>query len=137
MLIRSLRVILILSTLFLLLGPETFLMAQGAQRRKPPMRQPTTYDRVSRATDFNEISLKEAVLLKAKLLFAPSLIPEGSKFAPGPGETRVDQPCLTDFYTDIHRVFAELNTEERTFLRSLSPDLEVIIRQKEKEQKER
>lgn len=133
MLIRSLRVLPILITLFLLLGPEAFLMAQGTERAKSHMRQPTTYDRVSRATDFNEISLKEAVLLKAKLLFAPSLIPEGSQFAPRLGETRVDQPCLTDFYMDVHRVFAELNTEERTFLRSLSPDLEAIIRVKEKE----
>ena len=134
MLIKSSRVILILITLFLLLGPATFLMAQGTERAKPHMRQTTTYDRVSRATDFGEISLKEAVLLKAKLIFAPSLIPEGSKFAPRPGETPVQEDCLTGFYKDVHRVFAELNTEERKFLRSLSPDLEVIIRTREKEQ---
>ena len=134
MLIRPLHVLPVLITLFLLLGPEAFLMAQGAQKMKPPMRQPDTYDRISRATDFGEISLKEAVLLKAKLLFAPSLIPEGSKFAPRQGETPVDQPSLTSFYKDVHRVFPELNAEERQFLRSLNPDLEVIIRTREKEQ---
>jgi hypothetical protein len=36
---------------------------------------------------------------------------------------------------DVHRVFPELNAEERKFLRSLSPDLEAIIQQREKEQK--
>jgi hypothetical protein len=133
MLIKYFRVLFILITLFLLHGLETFLIAQGVEKTKPYMRQPTTYDRVSRATDFNKISLKEAVLLKAKLLFAPSLIPEGSKFTPRPGEALVDQPCLTGFYIDVHRVFPELNTEERTFLRSLSSDLEVIIRMREKE----
>jgi len=128
-------VTLILTTLLLPHGSATFLVAQGTEKTKPQMRQPTTYDRVSRATDYGEITLKEAVLLKAKLLFAPSLIPAGSKFAPKPGEALVQEDCLTGFYMDVHRVFTELNEEERRFLRSLSPDLEAMIRQREKEQK--
>ncbi len=131
----SLLVVLPLTILFLSHGAGTFLMAQGTEKAKPQMRQPTTYDRVSRAADYGEITLKEAVLLKAKLLFAPSLIPEGSKFAPKPGEALVQEDCLTGFSMDVHRVFPELNTEERKFLRSLSPDLEAIIQQREKEEK--
>jgi len=133
--LKSLLVVLILTTLFLPHGSAASLMAQGTEKPKLQMRQPTTYDRVSRAADFGEITLKEAVLLKAKLLFAPSLIPEGSKFAPKPGETLVQEDCLTGFYKDVHRVFPELNEEERKFMRSLSPDLEAIISQREKEQK--
>jgi hypothetical protein len=133
--IRILFLVLILTTLFLPHGPGTFLMAQGTEKTKPQMRQPTTYDRVSRAADFGEITLKEAVLLKAKLLFAPALIPEGSTFAPKPGEILAQEDCLTGFYKDVHRVLPELNEEERKFLRSLSPDLEAIIRQREKEEK--
>jgi hypothetical protein len=98
------------------------------------MKEPNTFDRISRAADLGEIALKEAVLLKAKLLYAPSLIPEGSKFAPRPGEKTIPGEGLTGFYKDVHRVFSELNDEERKLLKSLSPDLEAIIRQKEKEE---
>ena len=100
------------------------------------MTQPSTYDRIQRAADAGEISQKEAVLLRAKLLFAPSLIPKDSKYAPLPGEPRVHGDGLTGFYKDVHRVFPFLNEEEKALLKSLSPDLEAIVSQREKEQKE-
>jgi hypothetical protein len=127
--------LVILATIALVMGSGLDAFPQTKETSKTNMRQPSTYDRVSRATDFGEITLKEAVLLKAKLLFSPSLIPEGSKFAPKPGETLIQEDCLTGFYKDVHRAFPELNEEERKFLRSLNPDLEAIIRQREKEEK--
>ena len=99
------------------------------------MRQPSTYDRIQRAADMGELTLKEAVLLKAELLFAPSLIPKDSKYAPKPGEARIHEEGITGFYKEVHRVFPELNEKEKKFLKSVSPDLEAIITQKEKEQK--
>jgi hypothetical protein len=127
--------LVILASIALVMGSGLDASPQTKETPKTNMRQPTTYDRVSRATDYGEITLKEAVLLKAKLLFAPSLIPGGSQFAPKPGEALVQEDCLTGFYKDVHRVFTELNEEERKFLKSLSPDLEAIIQQREKEEK--
>jgi hypothetical protein len=129
----SLTAFLVFSAALTSLPQDKVLFAQEKGSSRQQMKEPSTFDRISRAADFGEISLKEAVLLKAKLLFAPSLIPEGSKFAPKPGETLVQEDCLTGFYKDVHRVFPELSGEERKFLRSLSPDLEAIIRQREKE----
>ena len=99
------------------------------------MRQPSTYDRIQRAADMGELTLKETVLLKAEFLFVPSLIPKDSKYAPKSGEVRIQEEGLTGFYKEVHRVFPELNEQEKKFLRSLSPDLEAIITQKEREQK--
>ena len=110
--------------------------AQTKEKLKPAMRQPSTYDRIQRAADMGDLTLKEAVLLKAELLFAPSLIPKDSKYAPKPGEVRIERDeGLTGFYKEVHRVFPELSEQEKKFLKSVSPDLEAIITQKEKEQK--
>ncbi len=114
---------------------ESHLIAQVKENPKKEMRQPTTYDRIQKAAEMGELTLKEAVLLKAKLLFAPSLIPRDSKYAPGPGEGKIQEEGLTGFYKEVHKVFPELNGQEKEFLKSLSPDLEVIINQREKEQK--
>ncbi len=88
----------------------------------------STYDRIQRGAHFGKISLKEGVLLVARLLFAPGLIPADSEYAPRPGEPAIQpEESLTGFYKDLHRVKAELTEEEKSWLRSLSPDIEVII----------
>ncbi|HEY3278098.1 MAG TPA: hypothetical protein VGJ94_15890 [Syntrophorhabdaceae bacterium] len=89
------------------------------------------YDRIMAAQQKGEISMKESVLLRAKLLFAPHLM-NGSKFARR-GNEAVVADGLTGFYKDVHKVFPQLSVEERNFLRSLSPDLKTIIDAREKE----
>ena len=131
----SLAAFVIFNLTLIPLAQDGVLFAQAKGSSRQQMKEPSTFDRISRATDFGEISLKEAVLLKAKLLFAPALIPEGSKYAPRPGEKTTPGEGLTGFYKDVHRVFSELNDEERKLLKSFSPDLEAIIRQREKEEK--
>jgi hypothetical protein len=111
--------------------------AQVNERQKTEPAQSNAYDRVQRAADTGELTLKEAVLLKAELLFLPSLIPRDSKYAPHPGESRMKEEGMTGFYKDVHRVFPELSDQERKFLRTLSPDLEAIISSREKEIKDR
>jgi hypothetical protein len=89
-------------------------------------------DRIVAAQEAGRISLKESVLLTAKLLFSPHLL-KGSKYAPKAGE-RAASDSLTGFYKDVHKVFPELSPQERDFLRALSPDLKTIIEQREKEE---
>ena len=107
----------------------------GGQPQKAPVPQrlPTTFDRVAKAYDRGEISLKDAVLLKAKLLFAPQAIETHHPFSVQAGEFSVQEPCLTGFYKDVHRVFDQLTAEEISFLGSLSPDLTVIMTVREQE----
>jgi hypothetical protein len=109
--------------------------AQVDERQKTDAGQTNAFDRVQRAADTGELTLKEAVLLKAELLFLPSLIPKDSRYASRQGESRMKEEGLTGFYKDVHKVFPELSEPERKFLRSLSPDLEVIVASREKEQK--
>jgi hypothetical protein len=99
-----------------------------------PQRLPTAYDRVSKAADMGEITLKEAVLAKAQLLFAPRTMTAGHPFRAQAGEIAVAEEGQTGFYKDIHRVFAELTEDEKAFLGSLSPDLDVIISTRDREQ---
>jgi len=127
--------LVILATMIPVVRSGLNIFSQTREKPGTNLRQPTPYDRISRALDSGEIGLKEAVLLKAELLFAPSLIPVGSKFAPNPDETLAQEDCLTGFYKDVHRAFPELNEEELKFLGSLSPELETIIQQREKEEK--
>ena len=126
----------LLAALLFAAGFDELPFAQTKEKPKPSMRQPSTYDRIQRAADMGDLTLKEAVLLKAELLFAPSLIPKDSEYAPKPGEVRIERDeGLTGFYKEVHRVFPELSEQEKKFLKSVSPDLEAIITQKEKEQK--
>jgi hypothetical protein len=82
-----------------------------------------------------EISTRESVILRAKLLFAPNLL-QGSKFEPR-GEEPVISDSLTGFYKDVHRVLTQLNQEEKKLLRSFSPDLKAIIDLNRKEDDEK
>ena len=126
----------LLASLLSLAGFGELSFAQTKEKPKTTMRQPSTYDRIQRAADMGELTLKEAVLLKAELLFSPSLIPKDSKYGPKPGEVIIQRDeGITGFYKEVHRVFPELNEQEKKFLKSVSPDLEAIITQREKEQK--
>jgi len=122
-----------------LLSPELARVIDEAEhggevQRIPTFeRLPNTFDRVSKAQDREEISLKEAVLLKARLLFAPHTIARKHPFSVQAGEVPVQEECLTGFYMDVHRVFDQLTYEEISFLRSLSPDLEVIVTTRKQE----
>jgi hypothetical protein len=125
----------LLAGLLSIAGFGQISFAQTKEKSKPTMKQPSTYDRIQRAADMGELTLKETVLLKAQLLFVPSLIPKDSRYAPKPGEVRIHEEGITGFYKEVHRVFPELNEQEKKFLKSVSPDLEAIITQREKEQK--
>jgi hypothetical protein len=100
-------------------GPE-----QPQQEAAVPV--DTTFDRIAKALDEGRIDLKESVLLRAKLLYVPRLIPPESEFAPLPGEP-VAEKYGAAFIKDVHRVKDLLNKDEKAFLRSLSPDLEAIV----------
>ena len=99
-----------------------------------PERLPNAFDRVSRAADKGEITLKEAVLTKAQLLFTPKTMTAGHPFRAQAGEVAVAEEGQTGFYKDVHRVFDELTEDEKGFLGSLSPDLSLIISTREGEQ---
>jgi hypothetical protein len=99
-----------------------------------PQRLPTAYDRVSKAADTGEITLKEAVLAKAQLLFAPRTMAAEHPFRAQVGEVAVAEEGQTGFYKDVHRVFDELTEDEKALLGSLSPDLNIIISTREREQ---
>ncbi|HEY3278097.1 MAG TPA: hypothetical protein VGJ94_15885 [Syntrophorhabdaceae bacterium] len=98
-----------------------------------PARSADAFDAIGQAVDNKEMTLKEAVMLKARLLFDPHSAASDTKSSVLKGNTRIDDPCLTGFYKDVHRVFEEFSVAERGYLRNLSPDLNVIFRAKEKE----
>jgi hypothetical protein len=87
----------------------------------------STFERLSRAADLGELPLKEAVLLEAKVLYAPHLIPKIPLNALRPGEILGREDCLTGCYKDVHRVLPQLTPAEREWLGSLSLDLHVIV----------
>lgn len=109
-------------------------LAEPGVRAARPSVGLSAYDRIQYAADTGELTRKEAVLLTAELLFIPSLIPKDSRFALKAGEVRTREEGLTGFYKDVHRVFAQLDAQERRFLKGLSPSLEALITQKEKEE---
>lgn len=116
-------------------GRHTMMTAttekSDTQKEKPEDRSPeagSTYDRIQQGVHDGKISLKEGVLLAARLFYAPALIPEDSEYAPRPGEPMMGpEESMTGFYKDLHRVKGELTEEEKFWLRSLSPDMEAII----------
>ncbi len=104
--------------------------ANPVKEGDPAMR---LYDRIQTAVDQGRMPLKEAVLLEAKLIYKPALLPADSPYRPGPQDSGFVEECLTGFNKDVHRVFPELNAEERELLKSLDPGLKTVIEQKEKE----
>jgi len=87
----------------------------------------TPYDRVEQARAKGQLSDVEALMLKAKLLFAPQAIPKDSPFAPQAGETAVPRDCLTGFYKEVHQVKRLLSRDDREFLKSINIDLKLIL----------
>ncbi len=124
-----------ISVVFLCVSLISFIItanaAAGNKENKMDLSSMTTYDRIVSAQQRGEISTKESVLLRAKLLFAPNLL-QGSKFAPEKGE-QSPSDSLTGFYKDLHKAFLQLSHEESELLRSFGPDLRAIIDQNRKE----
>jgi hypothetical protein len=94
---------------------------------RAPAAAGSVFDRISVAVDAGQLSLKEAVILKAKHMYAPHLVPANSEFAPVSGKPAGEE-CDTGFYKDLHRVKDLLTGQEKALLRSLSPDFDAIVR---------
>ncbi len=105
----------------------------GEVRDNSPPRTSDALDRIELALAGKEISLKDAVLLKAKLLFDQQSVATDKESKVLSGYTNINEPCLTGFYKDVHRVFDQLSREEKDYLGSLTEDLKVIVRVKERE----
>ncbi len=103
--------------------PVSFEQAQ----HRAPAAAPTTFARIAKALNEGRIGLKDSVLLRAKLLYAPWMVPLQSEFAPRPGE-KVAEKYWTGFNQDVHRVKDLLSPEEKALLRSLDPNLDAIVR---------
>jgi hypothetical protein len=89
-------------------------------------------DRISRGIGEGRISFKDSVLLKARLLFSPATLGADGNAALLGGAAGLGEPCLTSFFVDVHRIFTELSEEERSFLKTLSEDLRVVVTAREK-----
>ena len=113
-LVKFFRSLILFTSLLVLNGFGGVLSAQISGSEKPCI-----FDRIQIALYAKELTLKEAVLLKAELLFAPFLIPKDSKYALKPGEVISRNGELTGFYKDVHRVFPELDEREKKFLKSV------------------
>ena len=117
------RILAVLAAIVLL---GSFAAAAGAA--SPSARAPDSLDRVDRGVMQGTITQKDAVLLKAKLLYdrrAASAV--AAKLLPG-GTVVVDQPCMTSFFKEVRQVYGQLSIGERGYLSALSPDLRVIMR---------
>jgi hypothetical protein len=84
----------------------------------------TPYDAISRAHQEGEISLKDAVLQKADLLFGAQ---PSAMAAKQPGGER----CLTGFYKEFNQVVDELSDQEKEVLGRLNPDMRAILKARE------
>ncbi|MFA6029406.1 MAG: hypothetical protein WC969_06115 [Elusimicrobiota bacterium] len=126
---------ILLAAFLAVAAPAGTPLAEPGKRAAPAPVVLSAYDRIQYAADTGELTRKEAVLLTAELLFIPSLIPKDSKFALKAGDVLTREEGATGFYKDVHRVFAQLDAQERRFLRGLSPSLEAIISTKEQEEK--
>jgi hypothetical protein len=111
-----------------LLIATPWAIAQDGPNDGPESESPL--DRVRRDADFGRLTAKEALLIEARLLFAPETLPADSPYAPLPGRPIIHGE-LTGFYKSIHRIYPELTREDKDWLRTLSPDLEAIISARE------
>jgi len=116
----------------LISGAVCPLLCQNPKAEKMTPSHLSTLDQVRLAAAQGRISLKEAVILEARLFFAPQSIPPDSPYAPRPGEIPVREECRTGFYSEVHQVLPQMTPEERAWLSTLSPDLNLIVRTYEK-----
>ncbi|NLF39651.1 hypothetical protein GX586_09415, partial [bacterium] len=93
----------------------------------PHAHRPSASERVVRAVARGDLALKDAVMMQARLRFAPERIAADEEYAPRDGEVPVFDPCGTAFYKDVHRVYEELSEGERDELSGYSPDLQAIM----------
>jgi hypothetical protein len=114
--------------LCLLAGAESQVLSQSPGAEKIAPSHLSTLDRIHLSAAQGRISLKEAVILEARLCFAPQSIPKDSPYAPRPGEIPVRKGCGTGFYLKVHRVLPHMTPEERAWLGTLSPDLHLMVR---------
>lgn len=115
-------------------APEKLGGASKGSVRPPVNAEKTTFDRIDAALLKKEISLKDSVILKAKVLFAPELLKD-SVFSPKEGEV-IKNDSLTGFYKEVHKVFDDLSPDEREAMKKMSPELKSIIEQREKEKEQ-
>jgi hypothetical protein len=99
----------------------------GQVQNESPPRSSDAFDRIEQAMAGKEITLKDAVLLKAKLLFDEQAAVSDFESEVLSGHTDVREPCLTGFYKDVHRVFDHLSDSEKEYLASLDENLRAII----------
>jgi hypothetical protein len=116
----------------LISGAACPLLSQSQEAKKMTPSHLSTLDRIREAAGYGRISLKEAVILEAKLFFAPQSIPKDSPYAPRPGEIPVREECGTGFYIEVQQVLPQMTPKERAWLATLSPDLNLIVRTYEK-----
>ena len=116
----------------ILFGSVNFLAAHdhnpGGPGALPPKKDPTVYEKILKAQAAGEISPKDAVLLKAKVLFAPGEYELPPALQPLAGEEYGGDFCLTGFYAEVQRVFSDLTAGEIRFLSSLDPNLDLLLR---------
>jgi hypothetical protein len=67
--------------------------------------------RVNSAWHEGEISLKQAVMLKADILYNPHMFFESSPFRPEPGEGRPTRVDRLEFLEEVYQVYEELSPE--------------------------
>jgi len=101
-------------------------LAQGAVALNSKALSPA-YRNLTVAQADGTLSQKEAVLLKARLLFAPDTIPADSPYKLAAGESLVYEKCGASFYKEVHMVYDQLAPAEKSWLASLSPDLQAIM----------
>ena len=95
---------------------------------------PTTFNRIDEAYGKGEITRKDSVVIKAKVLYAPETLKD-SVFAARKNEVK-NSDDLTGFYKEVHKVFDELSPDEREAMKKMSPELKVIMEQREKEKEQ-
>jgi hypothetical protein len=105
---------------------------EGTTADSPP-RGADASEAIHQAVANNEMTLKEAVMSKAMLLFDPSSLSAYPPAAFLEGNTSMYEPSLTGFYRDVHKVYDQLSTEEKDYLSAIDPSLAAVIAIKDRE----
>jgi hypothetical protein len=83
-------------------------------------------DRIDYAWTHHQISLAQAVMLKADILFNPGMIPDSSPFRPGPGE-RYSETDFSAFYENVYMARKQLSESQKAYLAALNPELKRVL----------
>lgn len=103
-------------------------ITSGADEPSIEARQSDSFDRISQNVMQGGISRKDAVILKAKLIFDHgAALSVAEKEVVGNDGPVIAQPCMTSFYTEVHMVYDELSDEERQYLCSLGENLRIAM----------